>query len=357
MALSRRDLAKLTAGASLYAAATPAFARTQPEFRALVSVTLSGGSDGWSMVVPTDERYDTYRRGRGDTLAIPREELVALQGEHFGLHPALAPLKPIWENGALNVVLNTGALIGPMTKSTFRRRPDLRPAGAMMHSEGAAYWRGDVAIDRWAAPRAATQDALFGDPTESTDASTQDDLKTQLRRAALKIAGLHAQGRQRAAINLTHLGYDTHTAQVDVNNPAQGALAALFSELGEALAAFQGMMGDVGLAENVTVFTRSEFGRAFRVNDEAGTDHGWGNNHIVMGAAVRPRCVHGRYPDMILDGAEDSTATGCWIPTTSIEEYLAPIAQWYGVSEKNMARVFPNLQRWTSGRAPKRLFA
>ena len=384
MKLSRRGLAKLTAGTGAYAAfihtnGSAALARTNPDFRAVVSITLSGGSDGWSMIVPTDDRYDSYQRGRGRTLAIPRDALIALQGEHFGLHPALASLKPIWENGNLSVVLNTGALIAPLTKPTFRRRPDLRPAGAMMHTEGEAYWRGNVAIDRWTEPTSATRDSLFGDLTENTehqqktsnapitariadkyfgaDAPLQSSLKVQMRRAALKIADLHAQGRQRAAFNVPQLGYDTHADQADLNDPTQGTLANLFRELGEALSAFQGMMTELGLAENVTTFTRSEFGRAFRLNDEAGTDHGWGNNHIVIGGAVRPRCIHGRYPDMILDGAEDSTGAGCWIPSTSIEEYLAPIAEWYGVPEKNMAQVFPNLPRWTSGRASKRLFA
>jgi uncharacterized protein (DUF1501 family) len=383
--LSRRNLAKLSVGAGAAAIVNSgnaaALTDVKSNFRAVVSVFLSGGSDGWNMVVPTDGRYDAYCSGRGTSLALPRDALIPLKGAPFGLHPALTPLSQIWDDGALNVVLNAGALIAPITIADFRRRPDLRPAGATMHSEGEAYWHGKTAIDRWKLPDTNTRETLLGTAAESaaltedpsvpfevlcaTNANfckstsgkpLQSNIAKQLRGAALKIAAAIAQGHTRSAFSATHLGYDTHAEQFDAGDPAQGKLADLYSELGEALAAFYKTMAELGFSENVTVFTRSEFGRAFSSNDEGGTDHGWGNNHIVMGGGIQPRRVHGNYPDTVVGGSEDLTGTGCWIPSLSVEEYLAPIARWYGVPSREMKHAFPNWPTWTASRKPVRLF-
>ena len=383
--ISRRSLAKLSVGAGAAAIVNSgnaaALTDAKSNFRAVVSVFLSGGSDGWNLVVPTDRRYDAYRSGRGTSLALPHAALIPLKGAPFGLHPALTPLSQIWDDGALSVVLNAGALLAPISMADFRRRPDLRPPGAMMHSEGEAYWLGQASIDRWKLPDANARETLLGTAAESTaltdearvpidalsaanahfrDANSGkpllNEIARQLRCTALKIATAYAQGHERGTFSAVHLGYDTHAEQFDANDPTRGKLAELYRELGEAMAAFYRTMAELGLSDNVTVFTRSEFGRAFSVNDESGTDHGWGNNHIVMGGGVKPRCVHGSYPNIVVNGSEDLTGTGCWIPSLSIEEYLGPVARWHGVPSSKMAEVLPNWPAWSENRMPVRLF-
>ena len=156
MAISRRELAKLIAGGSAFAAIgqlglTAALAQSVPAFRAMVGVFLFGGNDGWNMVVPTDGRYAAYASARNAALVLPQSSLASLPGSAFGLHPSFAPLLTAWNEGALNVVLNTGSLFAPLTKTLYQTRPDLDPLNLMSHADEQAHWQGnrvrDVSLD------------------------------------------------------------------------------------------------------------------------------------------------------------------------------------------------------------------
>lgn len=116
-----------------------------------------------------------------------------------------------------------------------------------------------------------------------------------------------------------------------------------------ALAGFYNAMKALGLGNNVTAFTMSDFGRVFKGNTQAGTDHAWGSNHLVLGAALAKGKIHGRYPDMSFGGPEDSAGDGRWIPSIATEEYVGAIAQWYGVSAADLPYVFPNWSTWNGG--------
>jgi uncharacterized protein (DUF1501 family) len=139
---------------------------------------------------------------------------------------------------------------------------------------------------------------------------------------------------------------------------ATGTQAALFADLAMALAGFYNAMTALGLAKNVTAFTMSDFGRTYKANAQRGTDHAWGSNHLIVGGALKPQTVHGRYPDQILGGPEDAASDGRWIPSIAVEEYVGAIAQWYGVAPADMPYVFPNWATWNGGgRGPVPLFA
>ncbi|HSI51249.1 MAG TPA: DUF1501 domain-containing protein [Ideonella sp.] len=118
----------------------PAYAA---DYKALVCVFLYGGNDGMNMVVPTDtSRYSQYA-GVRSTLALPREQLVALTGSDYGLHPAMAALQPWWAKGQLAPVMNVGPLVGPLTKDQYRSQPDgsaLIPDSLFSHSDQQALW-------------------------------------------------------------------------------------------------------------------------------------------------------------------------------------------------------------------------
>ena len=109
-----------------------------------------------------------------------------------------------------------------------------------------------------------------------------------------------------------------------------------------ALAGFYAAMKALGMQNNVTAFTMSDFGRVYKGNAQSGTDHAWGNNQLIIGGGLARSQVLGQYPDQTLGGPDDISSDGRWIPSVSIEEYIGSIAMWHGVSSVDMPYVFPN---------------
>ena len=108
------------------------------------------------------------------------------------------------------------------------------------------------------------------------------------------IAARRPLGARRQVFFVSQNGYDNHTGLRD-DHPA------LLRELGRALAAFQAELDRMGMADQVTTFTASEFGRTLGSNGN-GSDHGWGGHHLVLGGAVRGGRCYGAHPDIALDG-------------------------------------------------------
>ena len=191
-------------------------------------------------------------------------------------------------------------------------------------------------------------------------------LGDQLRMVARIIAGRKELKIKRQIFFVTVGGYDTHTSQMGANDDAfTGSHANLLGTLSKAIGAFQAaveqiaahpVLGDspptnTKVANNVVGFTISDFGRTFPTNSQ-GSDHGWGGHHVVFGGngnpttgAVIGKKTYGRFPVHQVNGPDD-TSTGRWIPSTSVDEYSATLAKWFGVSPTYMPTVFPNLDRF-----------
>jgi uncharacterized protein (DUF1501 family) len=142
-------------------------------------------------------------------------------------------------------------------------------------------------------------------------------------------------------------------------NTLIGSHANLLNELSESIAAFQSAIeqiaahptyGSPTLVNSVTGFTASDFGRTFPTNGQ-GSDHGWGGHHLVFGGsggtngAVAGGRTYGTFPVLQVNGPDD-TSTGRWIPTSSVDEYSATLAKWFGVDATHLPVVFPNLGRF-----------
>jgi uncharacterized protein (DUF1501 family) len=131
-------------------------------------------------------------------------------------------------------------------------------------------------------------------------------------------------------------GFDTHAGELEAHN-------TLYPQLSPALLAFYNATQELGMAENVTTFTESDFSRTFQPTTTDGSDHAWGSHHLVLGGAVQGGQIFGQFPTFELAGPNDTDTRGRWIPTTSIDQYGATLCSWFGIPSTALATVFPNL--------------
>jgi uncharacterized protein (DUF1501 family) len=133
-------------------------------------------------------------------------------------------------------------------------------------------------------------------------------------------------------------GFDTH--DLELNDQGTG-----LAQVSQALNAFYSATAEMGVNQNVVTFTESDFGRTLQPSGGAtlGTDHAWGSHHIIMGDAVKGGDLYGTFPTLAAKGPDDANNRGVWIPTTSIDQYGATLATWFGVDAAKLGVVFPNL--------------
>ena len=142
-------------------------------------------------------------------------------------------------------------------------------------------------------------------------------------------------------------GFDTHSAEI-------GGQGGLLTQVSQAINAFYAATVELGVQDKVTTFTMSDFSRTFQpagtgVN-AVGTDHAWGNHQLIVGGSVLGHTLYGTYPTLRLGGPDDTDGgtnpRGRWIPTTSVEQYAATLASWYGLSTADLPAVFPLIDRF-----------
>ncbi|MFZ0393278.1 MAG: DUF1501 domain-containing protein [Terracidiphilus sp.] len=164
-------------------------------------------------------------------------------------------------------------------------------------------------------------------------------LAGSLQTVARIIAGRGSLGVTRQIFYVQLGSFDTHNDQAQVHSQ-------LLTQLGSAFEYFDSLMVGMGLSDQVTAFTISDFGRTLTCNSN-GTDHGWGSHHFVLGGAVKGQNMYGQFPVVGVNQAND-VGEGRLIPTTSVEQYAGTLAQWFGLSDSQIREVFPNFNNFGS---------
>ncbi|HKE22044.1 MAG TPA: DUF1501 domain-containing protein [Bryobacteraceae bacterium] len=325
-----------------------------PADHALVCVYLLGGNDGNNLIVPLERaQYQAYERVRGP-LALAAGDLLPVQASRnsgtYGFHPALSELRDLYNQGALAVVANVGSLEyhdsrkghpydsvaflegGTFTLPFAAARAGLKvtdKGGALVMARGVTMVSQDVGGSR--APyqemvRAAGA-VRFRSPFPSTGISNS------LKEVVGLIQAARGGGLRNPVFTIAMGGFDTRAAQLQMQ-------ASLFRELSAGMAAFYAAADEVGIADKVTVFTESEFGRTIKPVGNNGSGDGWGNHHLVMGGSVLGHDIYGVFPDI---ATAERHADGGWVPTTSREQYLSTLANWAGVPYSDLQGLFPRL--------------
>ncbi|HEY9109972.1 MAG TPA: DUF1501 domain-containing protein, partial [Roseateles sp.] len=119
----------------------------------------------------------------------------------------------------------------------------------------------------------------------------------------------------------------------------------LMTQVDDALASFYAATVELGVADQVTTFTASDFGRTLTSNGD-GSDHGWGSHHFLMGGAVKGGRYYGTMPSVSVNGPDD-VGQGRLLPTTSVDQLAATLATWMGVSATDLPMVLPQIGNYS----------
>jgi uncharacterized protein (DUF1501 family) len=200
-----------------------------------------------------------------------------------------------------------------------------------------AFQRTFTAMKRQAVEASASyKSALAATPALQAPFTETNGLARQLRMVARTIAAREPLGKRRQTFFVLMGGWDLHAGMSTHGN--------LLAAVDRAVSEFQAAMIELGLEDQVTLFSASDFGRTLSPNGD-GTDHAWGGNQFVVGGAVNGGKLYGTYPELSLGSSLDA-GRGRLIPTTSVDEYFAELALWMGVSQSNLPLVLPNLSRF-----------
>jgi uncharacterized protein (DUF1501 family) len=163
-------------------------------------------------------------------------------------------------------------------------------------------------------------------------------LSQQLQMVARMIAARDQLSVKRQVFFVSLGGFDLHDFLL-TNHPG------LLSQIGESLKSFHAAMGELGVANKVTTFTASDFGRTLSSNGD-GSDHGWGSHHFILGGAVQGGRFYGRLPEVAVNGPDD-VGQGRLLPTLAVDQLAATLATWMGVNNSDLPLVVPNIGNYS----------
>ncbi len=419
--------------AAMSAAVSDAHAQTADDgYKALVCVFLYGGNDNHNTVVPYDDANYTQYANIRTSIALPRADLAATElvpsnawsdGRQMALHPSLAPMKGLFDDGKLAVAMNMGTLTREGTTLAQYKAGIGLPPKLFSHNDQQSVWQASLsegATSGWGGRMgdllasgngvgatftsiSAAGNAVFMSGQNVVQyqvsgagsiqinsvfgsAAATDELKRMIQRSsahlfeqehaavarrsiesdvkvrsalasapdfAFPATGLAGQlkivarlisaraslGVKRQVFFVSQGGFDLHDNLISLHPGLLGNVAG-------AMKTFYDTTVAMGVQNQVTTFTGSDFGRTLANNGD-GSDHGWGSHHFVMGGAVKPRTWVGALPRVSLAEGADNVGGGRLLPAIGVDQYGATLARWFGVSDAQMTTVFPNLDDYT----------
>lgn len=179
--------------------------------------------------------------------------------------------------------------------------------------------------------------------TLTTTFPANNSLADQLKTVARLIGARNGLGTKRQVFMVSLGGFDNHDNLIVQQ-------AALLGKVSDALSAFYSATVELGVANKVTAFTASDFGRTLASNGD-GSDHGWGSHHMMIGGAVKGKAFYGTAPPVSVGNtaaAQDQwhVGQGRLLPSTSVDQYAATLAKWFGVADAELDGILPNLRRF-----------
>lgn len=156
----------------------------------------------------------------------------------------------------------------------------------------------------------------------------------QLQVVARLIAARGALGTKRQVFFVSMGGFDNHDGLM-TQHPE------LMATFNSAVTSFYNATVELGVANKVTTFTASDFGRTLAYNGD-GSDHGWGSHHFIMGGAVKGGQFYGTAPHISLE-TDDQVGQGRLLPSTSVDQMAATLGKWFGLSGSELTSVLPNI--------------
>jgi len=173
----------------------------------------------------------------------------------------------------------------------------------------------------------------------NTSFGTGNSLANQLKIVARLIGARNALSMRRQVFFVSLGGFDNHNLLMQ-DHPV------LMQRLNDAMSAFYAATVELGVADKVTTFTASDFGRTLSSNAD-GSDHGWGSHHFVMGGAVNGGRFYGTAPHVSIQ-TDDQVGQGRLLPSTSVDEFAATLARWFGCATGELPRILPNVGNFSN---------
>ena len=287
------------------------------------SSSPEGATSGWG-----GRMGDLFESGNGNatfTCVNVSGNAVFLSG-HTAVQYQVSPTGPVALNGVKN------PLFGSTTCSTALQTLVTAPRTHLFENE---YTR---VMTRSLAAGGSLTTALAGGPVIATPFPTGNGLADQLKLVARMISVASEVGAKRQVFFVSLGGFDTHSGLAAVH-------PGLLTNVANAMSAFYNATVELGVANQVTSFTASDFGRTLTASD--GSDHGWGSMHFMLGGAVNGGKFYGSAPEVANDGADD-VGQGRLLPSTSVDQYAATLGKWFGISNADLLTVLPNLAHWNA---------
>ncbi len=289
------------------------------------SSSPEGATSGWGGRIG-----DLFQSGNGNATLT----CINASGNAVFLTGKTAVQYAVSSNGPVPLNNNASTLFGSATANTALRSLIAEPRLHLFENEHSRVTK--RALDTFA----QVNSALTAAPEINTAFPSGNPLADQLRIVARLIAVSSELGAKRQVFFVSAGGFDNHDNLVAQHGP-------LLTRVSTAMRAFYDATLELGVADKVTAFTASDFGRTLLANT-SGSDHGWGSHHFAVGGAVKGKQIYGT-PPVFADDGPDDVGQGRLLPTIAVDQYAATLANWFGVTgQTDLRTVLPNIGNYTT---------